>query len=129
MKVLKRLFEFLVLLPIAIALVALAIANRHDVTLALDPFSPEKPAFDVVVPLYVVIFASLMAGVLIGGFMTWLKQGRHRKSARDNRYEAKKWRGEADRQQQRVEKLAEQTGSAMPALPAPGNDDSAKPAA
>lgn len=120
MKAIKRLFQFLVLLPFAIAFVSLAVANRHVVSLVLDPFSPEKPAFAVNVPLFVVIFGALLCGILIGGVMAWLKQGRHRKAARVNRYEAKKWRNESDRQQQRVEKLNEQVKAAGPALPAPG---------
>ncbi len=129
MKALKRLFQAVILLPIAMILIALGVANRHSVKLALDPFSPEAPALDFQVPLFVVIFGALICGVLVGGVMAWLKQSRHRRAARDNRYEARKWRGEADRQQKRVEKMAEDTGKSMPALPAPGNDDSAKPAA
>jgi uncharacterized integral membrane protein len=120
MKAIKRLFQFLVLLPFAIAFVSLAVANRHVVSLVLAPFSPDKPAFAVNVPLFGVIFGALLCGILIGGVMAWLKQGRHRKAARVNRYEAKKWRNESDRQQQRVEKLNEQVKAAGPALPAPG---------
>lgn len=119
MKALKRLFLFLVLIPFGIAFVSLAVANRHVVPLVLDPFSPENPAFAVNVPLFWIVFGALMSGILIGGVMAWLKQGRHRKAARSNRYEARKWRNEADRQHQRVEKLNEQVKAAGPALPAP----------
>lgn len=119
MKALKRLFLFLVLIPFGIAFVSLAVANRHVVPLVLDPFSPENPAFAVDVPLFWIVFGALMSGILIGGVMAWLKQGRHRKAARSNRYEARKWRNEADRQHQRVEKLNEQVKAAGPALPAP----------
>jgi uncharacterized integral membrane protein len=119
MKAIKRLILFLVWIPIGIAFVSLAVANRHVVPLVLDPFSPENPAFSVNVPLFWVVFGALIAGVLIGGTASWIKQGRHRKAARSNRYEAKKWRNEADRQHQRVEKLNEQVKAAGPALPAP----------
>lgn len=129
MKALKRLFQLLVLVPVAIILVSLAVANRHVVNLALDPFSPEQPALDFAVPLYVVIFGALLAGILIGGFMAWLKQGRHRRTAREKRYEAQKWRNEADRQQKRIEKMAVQPSSDAKALPAPASGDLAKPAA
>ncbi|MCT4655733.1 MAG: LapA family protein [Cohaesibacter sp.] len=128
MKALKRLFQILVLLPVAIVLVSLAVANRQSVKLALDPFSPENPALAVDVPLFVVIFGALLCGILIGGFMAWLKQGRHRKAARTNRYDAKKWRNEADRQQKRVEKIEDQAKAAVaagPALPAPGTKTAA----
>lgn len=129
MKIIKRLIAILILLPVAIVLVSLAVANRGVITLALDPFSPQEPALAVQVPLFVVIFGALLAGILIGGFMAWLKQGRHRKAARDKGYEARKWRMEADRQQQRVERMSEQAGIEAPALPAPGNKDSARSAA
>lgn len=120
MTALKRILLLFVWAPIGIVLVSLAIANRQTVSLALDPFSPEAPALAVQVPLFAVIFGALLAGILIGGFMAWLKQGRHRKAARTNRYDAKKWRNEADRQQKRVEALAAENKPAGPALPAPG---------
>nr|WP_321445907.1 LapA family protein [uncultured Cohaesibacter sp.] len=129
MKAIKRLFQLLILVPVGIVLVSLAVANRHSVNLALDPFSPEQPALDFSVPLYVVMFGSLLAGILIGGFMAWMKQGRHRRTAREKRYEARKWRNEADRQQKRVENLTTLPKSDSPALPAPADDGIARPAA
>ncbi|TLP46061.1 LapA family protein [Cohaesibacter sp. CAU 1516] len=129
MKAIKRLFQLLILVPVGIVLVSLAVANRHSVNLALDPFSPEQPALDFSVPLYVVMFGSLLVGILIGGFMAWMKQGRHRRTAREKRYEARKWRNEADRQQKRVEKLTTLPQSDAPALPAPSDDNIARPAA
>ncbi|WP_316858745.1 LapA family protein [uncultured Cohaesibacter sp.] len=105
MRTIKRFLQLIILLPIGVVLVSLAVANRHEVKLALDPFSPEQPVLDFSVPLYVIIFGALLIGVFIGGFMAWVKQGRHRRAARQHKSEAKKWRSEADRQQQRVEKL------------------------
>ena len=137
MKAIKRLFQLLILLPIGIVIILLAVANRHDVKLALDPFSPEQPVLDFQVPLYLVMFVSLMLGILIGGFMAWLKQGRHRRTAREKRYEAQKWRNEADRQQKRVEKILQDPAKELatelkgdaPALPAPAQSAARKPAA
>lgn len=118
MKAIKRLVQLLILLPIGIVLVSLAVANRHSVILALDPFSPQKPVLEISIPLYVVIFGALIIGIFVGGFMAWLKQGRHRRTAREQRREAKKWRQEADRQQKRVEKMVEQPDAEMAVLPA-----------
>ena len=130
MKAIKHILQALILLPVAIVLVSLAVANRQSVQLALDPFSPEQPALQVNIPLYLVVFGALLCGILIGGVMAWFKQGRHRKAARENRYEAKKWRNEADRQQKRIEKLAVDRKDDVPALPTPsGSTDIAKPAA
>ena len=129
MKAIKRLFQFLVLVPVGIVLVSLAVANRHVVKLALDPFSPEQPALDFSVPLYMIIFASLLTGVLFGGVMAWFKQGRHRRTAREKRYEAQKWRNEADRQQKRVETMIPDANPNVQALPSPGTKQLSKPAA
>ncbi len=41
----RKLLRWLVLAPLAILLVLLAVANRAPVTLSLDPFSREAPAF------------------------------------------------------------------------------------
>nr|WP_319515535.1 LapA family protein [uncultured Cohaesibacter sp.] len=121
MKIIKRFLQLIILVPFAIVAISLAVANRHTVQLALDPFSPEQPVLDFTVPLYVVIFGALLIGIFIGGFMAWLKQGRHRKAAREKRYEAQKWRNEADRQQKRLEKIAADPKSNVPALPAAGS--------
>ncbi|WP_319411568.1 LapA family protein [uncultured Cohaesibacter sp.] len=118
MKIIKRFLQLIILVPFAIVVISLAVANRHTVKLALDPFSPEQPVLDFTVPLYVVIFGALLVGIFIGGFMAWMKQGRHRKAAREKRYEAQKWRNEADRQQKRIEKMAADPKSDRPALPA-----------
>nr|WP_321462233.1 LapA family protein [uncultured Cohaesibacter sp.] len=118
MKIIKRFLQLIILVPFAIVVISLAVANRHTVKLALDPFSPEQPVLDFTVPLYVVIFGALLVGIFIGGFMAWMKQGRHRKAAREKRYEAQKWRNEADRQQKRIEKMAADPRSDLPALPA-----------
>ena len=113
------------LVPIGLVLVSLAVANRHDVKLALDPFSPEAPALDFTIPLYFIIFGALLAGIFVGGMMSWFKQGRHRRTAREKRYEAQKWRNEADRQQKRIEKMTAEPDARIPALPAPGLEENA----
>ncbi len=78
----SKLLKFLVLIPLGIGFVALAIANRAPVSLSFDPISMTEPFFALKAPFFVFLFASLMIGVLIGGFSTWLTQGRHRKAAR-----------------------------------------------
>jgi uncharacterized integral membrane protein len=76
----RRLLKAIVLIPIAAALVAWAVANRQPVTVSFDPFDPADPAFAMTMPLYVVGFAILIAGVVIGGIAAWLKQGKWRKA-------------------------------------------------
>ncbi|WP_210496137.1 lipopolysaccharide assembly protein LapA domain-containing protein [Microvirga antarctica] len=92
-----RFLKALVLLPIAILIVLLAVANRQIVTLSLDPFSQTAPEFAVPLPLFAVIFAAVMLGVVIGGIAAWLAQGKHRRERRRYRREATSLRYETDR--------------------------------
>ena len=62
-----RFLKALILLPVAILIVLLAVANRAPVTLSLDPFSQDAPEFATQLPLFAVIFAAVMLGVVIGG--------------------------------------------------------------
>lgn len=114
-QVVRTLIFLLIGAPIALVIVALALVNNQPVTILLDPFTPETPYLTVTVSLYVIFFVTLMAGVFIGGIAVWARQGRFRKAARQNRREASRWRGEAER-------LREQTAATPsgPALPAPG---------
>jgi uncharacterized integral membrane protein len=104
----------LILLPVAIVVVLLAVANRAPVQLSLDPFSQEAPEFSVAVPLYAVIFAAVALGVVIGGTATWLSQSKHRRARRQYRRESQHLRTEAER-------LRAQQASSGPALPAPSS--------
>ena len=45
---------------------AIAVANRQDVFLSLDPFSYETPAVAFRLPLFAVIFVAIGLGILIG---------------------------------------------------------------
>jgi uncharacterized integral membrane protein len=92
-----RFLKALVLLPIAILIVLLAVANRQIVTLSLDPFSRAAPEFSADLPLFAVIFAAVMLGVVIGGIAAWLAQGKHRRERRLYRREANTLRNETDR--------------------------------
>lgn len=83
---LRKIFNALVLLPLAIAFVVFAVANRHPVTLSFDPFNSAEPAVSLSMPLFVVILLAAIAGVAAGGSATWLRQRRWRRAAR--RYEA-----------------------------------------
>jgi uncharacterized integral membrane protein len=114
--VLKRIFTILIAFPAAALLVTLAIANRHSVTLALDPFHPEAPVVSLSLPFYAYLFAALIIGVMLGGFVTWTSQARYRRQARKEAAEARRWQAEADRlSRERDAEVAERAG----ALPAP----------
>lgn len=94
---LRRIARILIAFPAAVALVTLAIANRHSVQLVLDPFRPEHPTLSLVLPFYVYLFAALVVGVVLGGFATWVAQRHWRRSTRIKTQEARRWHAEADR--------------------------------
>lgn len=91
-----RFLKIVVVAPIAILFLVFAFANRQFVTVSFDPFvSGEIAAFAIEAPLFLVLIASVMVGVVLGGVTTWLAQGKHRRAERLNRAEAEKWRAEA----------------------------------
>src|SRR5215203_4045792 len=87
----------LILFPLAIVVVLLAVANRGPVTLSLDPFSREAPEIAFMLPLFAVIFAAVMLGVVIGGMAAWLAQSKHRRAERRYKREARRLRTETAR--------------------------------
>jgi uncharacterized integral membrane protein len=78
----RKFLTALVMLPAGILLTLLAMANRKPVTVSFDPFDASDADFTVTIPLYVLGFTILIAGVLLGGIAAWLKQGRHRRLRR-----------------------------------------------
>lgn len=77
-----------VLVPLAIVLVALAVANRGMTAFTLDPFNPGNPALTWQMPLFVLLFAAIVIGLIVGSLVTWFKQGHYRKLARQRSQEA-----------------------------------------
>lgn len=79
---LNRFLLIVILVPLAIILIALAVANRAPADFTLDPFTPGNPALTIQVPLFALLFAALALGVIVGSIVTWVRQGRYRKLAR-----------------------------------------------
>lgn len=84
-------------LLVAIVLVSLAVANRHEVRLVLDPFNRQAPVIFTELPFYIYLFAMLIVGVLLGGAATWISQGKWRRLVRIRTQESLRWKGEAER--------------------------------
>ena len=75
----RKFLSALVMVPAAVVLGFLAMANRQPVTVSFDPFDRADTEFTLTVPLYVLGFTILIAGVAVGGFAAWLRQrGRRR---------------------------------------------------
>ncbi len=96
----RRIVQIFLILPLALALIVFSVANRHRVTLSLDPFDTVDPALALSVPLFLLVFLILAIGVVVGGVAVWLGQAKWRRRARLEHEEAARWRyraGEAVR--------------------------------
>jgi len=90
----KQILFYLITVPAAVLLTVFAVINRQPVTVTLDPFSPENPALAFEVPLSFLLIGAVVLGIVIGGIADWVRQGRHRKAAREGRYEAARLRNQ-----------------------------------
>lgn len=99
----KRLVWLFVVLPAAIVLIAFSLANRHDVRLSLDPFSSTDPFLAIDAPFFLFLLGSFLVGLLLGGFVTWLKQSQWRRAARENLKEATMLHAENRQLDERIE--------------------------
>jgi uncharacterized integral membrane protein len=104
----KTFLKWLILTPIALLIVTFAIVNRQVVPVVLDPFGSDAADLRIQAPLFFVMFACGMVGVVAGGLATWFAQGRHRRALRDAQADVAHLRAEADRMRN------------MALLPAPG---------
>jgi uncharacterized integral membrane protein len=93
---LRKLVAVLVLVPLAIVIIAFAVANRQAITLSFDPFSPSAPAASLTLPLFVIVIGALVAGVIVGGLAVRLGHGRWRRMARRLEREAAELRARLD---------------------------------
>ena len=116
----KKLISWIFWVPVGVILIVIAVSNRQIVTFTIDPISKTDPLFSFSLPLYLLLFAAILCGILFGGVAAWLGQGKWRKNARVMTGEAAKWREEAAKLR---EEARQKISPATPALPAPRNSD------
>ena len=90
----RRVVTAIIVVPLLIVLVLFAVANRQIVTIAVDPFDYEHPAFALTAPLFILIFVLIAVGMAIGGVLAWFGQ--------------RGWRARARRSESEVRALREQ---------------------
>ena len=95
---LRRIVGWVVLVPLCLVLIVFALANRQLVVVNFNPFVPSEALTTpgVGVPLFLVLFAVLLFGVLLGGVATWFAQAPHRRDERSYRREAERLARELD---------------------------------
>ncbi|MDP6691605.1 MAG: lipopolysaccharide assembly protein LapA domain-containing protein [Alphaproteobacteria bacterium] len=84
-----KLLLWLLLLPLILIFVAFAVANRHGVTLSLDP-----TPLSIEAPLYGLVFAGIFVGLIAGGLIAWIRGGRTRRLLREQQRTVRRLEGE-----------------------------------
>ena len=112
----RKIVTTLILVPLAVVVIALAVANRQPVVVSFDPFDPAHPAFARALPLYQLMLLLVIAGVVVGGIAAWLRQGKWRRAARLADGQARELRAELERLRRRA------GASELPAAAAPAAD-------
>jgi len=94
---------------LAIAMAAVAVANRKGVLLSFDPFNTVTPAVAFEVRLFWIILGSALIGILLGSWSSWLAQAPLRRTLRE--------------QEERIRRLEREVESAQSiiAKPAPSS--------
>jgi uncharacterized integral membrane protein len=108
--VMRKFFSALVVIPLGLIFIVFAVANRHLVTVSFDPFNSSDPSVAIRSPLFVVIIAAAIFGVIAGGIATWFRQRRWRRAARQH---------EADARTARAQLADLQAATARTSAPAP----------
>jgi uncharacterized integral membrane protein len=85
----RKFLTAMVLIPLGLIFVVFAVANRHFVTVSFDPFNSTDPSIAIALPLFVVIIAVAMVGVVTGGTATWFRQRHWRRAARQHEADAR----------------------------------------
>jgi uncharacterized integral membrane protein len=85
----RKIVRAIVFVSLIIVMVMFAVANRQVVTLSFDPFDPTQPAYALKLPLFILIFALVGLGVIIGGVTVWFGQHKWRVRARRSESEAR----------------------------------------
>jgi uncharacterized integral membrane protein len=88
----RKFLNAIIWIPLGVIFVVFAVANRHVVTVSFDPFNSNDPALGFSLPLFVVIIAVAILGVVAGGLATWFSQHRWRRAARLHEADAREMR-------------------------------------
>ncbi len=98
----RKIVTVLILVPLAIVVIALAVANRQPVLVSFDPFDQIHPAMARALPLYQLMLLLLIGGVVVGGVAAWIKQGKWRRAARLADAQTRELRAEVERLRRRL---------------------------
>src|SRR5262245_65175861 len=79
----RKLVLALIVVPLGFVLVTLAVVNRTETTLILDPFGGSEGGYALQGPFFLFLLGAFALGLVVGGTATWFRQGRWRRTARE----------------------------------------------
>ena len=90
-----RFLRLTLLAVVSIAILALAVANGHHVTVYLDPLAPRDSASAIEIRLFAVVLLCVITGIMIGAVTMWFMQSRWRRLAKQRGIEVQKLKRDA----------------------------------
>jgi uncharacterized integral membrane protein len=101
----RRFLKTAALVLIGVVILVFALSNRQTVVFSLDPLGSLDAANPLVfaAPLFILAIALVMVGVVVGGVVTWFRQSKWRRQARQAENETRALRAEIDSLKREVE--------------------------
>jgi hypothetical protein len=93
----KSLLKAIVLIPVVLAGVGFALANREPASISFDLFEQGVLPYQTApLPLWAILLVAMAFGVVLGGGAVWWSQRRHRRAASRERAVARDLRREVE---------------------------------
>ncbi len=93
----RRIFNWIAGVPLAVAAIVFAVANRQWITVSFDPFNRDAPFAAITMPLWVMFFCGIFVGLIAGWIAAWFAQGKWRKAAKEARIDLVRVQNEHER--------------------------------
>lgn len=91
----KFVAQFFLLISMLI-IVPIAVANRHETYLSLDPFSAQMPLLSFKAPMFIWLMVALILGVMLGSVVGWLDGRKTRQELKRTKKQMAKLQKEND---------------------------------
>lgn len=101
----SKVFFWIVVMPLAAAVIVFSVNNRADVVLDLWPLDMVTQPL----PVFSVVLAGLFAGFLMGGLVAWISGGKARRRARREGQRADRAEREIKKAEARLESQQSET--------------------
>jgi uncharacterized integral membrane protein len=111
-----RYLRYALLALIGVTIIVAAVANRNPVTVRLLPEEIDAGGVGAIsLPVFAVILASVITGLVLGFVLEWIREAKHRRKIDEKRREVGALRQEVSRLSDQVRKV-ERSSAKTPAL-------------